>query len=164
MDAVIIVLALQNIENLNGVMAECSRVLCPGGRLFLVLNHPAFRIPKKSSWGFDPVTIRLADSPSEVHSVDEKKQIQFRRLDEYISESRAEIQMQPGKVSSAATVSFHRPLQTYFKSFQKNGFAVTRLEEWVSPKKSDPGPRAVAENKARKEFPLFLFVQAEKLQ
>jgi hypothetical protein len=30
------------------------------------------------------------------------------------------------------------------------------LQEWSSHKESQPGPRARAENRARKEFPLFL--------
>src|SRR6185503_17966254 len=75
-DGVVVVLALQNIENLNGTIAEASRVLKVGGEFVAVLNHPAFRIPKKSSWGFD-----------------EEKNIQYRRLDAYLSESAEEIDM-----------------------------------------------------------------------
>lgn len=144
MDVVTIVLAIQNIENFHGVFSECSRVLKEDGRLFLVLNHPAFRIPKKSSWGFD-----------------EKEGIQYRRLDAYISESKAEIEMHPGS-NKETTVSFHRPLQAYFKALQKNGFTVERLEEWMSHKKS-VGTRAILENNARNEFPLFLFLGAIRI-
>jgi ubiquinone/menaquinone biosynthesis C-methylase UbiE len=144
-DAVTIILAIQNIENLGETFAECSRILKTGGRLLLVLNHPAFRIPKKTAWGFD-----------------EKNSVQYRRVDEYISESRTEIEMHPGGEMKNATISFHRPLQTYFKSLQKSGFAVTRLEEWVSNKTSEDGPRAGTENRARKEIPLFLFLEAVK--
>jgi hypothetical protein len=60
------------------------------------------------------------------------------------------------------TVSFHRPLQFYFKIFSKLGFAVERLEEWNSNKKSEAGPRAKAEDKARKEIPLFLYMCVKK--
>ena len=144
-DVVVSVLALQNIENLSGAVSEAARVLKSGGRLFAVLNHPAFRIPRRSSWGFD-----------------EREEIQYRRVDGYISESRVPIVMNPGKGSDKTTLSFHRPLQVYFKAFTKAGFVVTRLEEWVSDRKSQPGPRAVAENRARKEFPLFLFLEARK--
>lgn len=145
-NVVTIVLALQNIENLSGVVSECRRVLQPGGRLILVLNHPAFRIPRQTSWDFD-----------------EKNNVMFRRVDGYLSESRAKIDMRPGLVGTSdgqTTVSFHRPLQIYFKALQKYGFAVTRLEEWISHKKSGPGPRRVAEDRARKEFPLFLALEA----
>lgn len=145
LDAITIILSIQNIENVHEVFKECARVLKPQGRLLLVLNHPAFRIPKQSSWG-----------------IDEKNNIMYRRLDQYLSESKAGIQMHPGDKPDEMTFSFHRPLQFYFKSLTKQGFAITRLEEWGSHKKSEPGPRAKAEDKARKEIPLFLFLEATK--
>ena len=67
--------------------------------------------------------------------------------------------MHPGDNPKEVTTSFHRPLQFYSKSLFKNGFCITRIEEWNSFKKSEPGPRAQAEDKARKEIPLFLFIE-----
>lgn len=144
-DKVLIVLSLQNIENVGEVMLEINRVLKPKGKLFLVLNHPAFRIPKASSWGWD-----------------EGRKIQFRKLDSYMSESRERIQMHPGDKPWEKTISFHSPLQFYFKALNKAGFAVSRLEEWTSHKTSEPGPKKAAEDRARHEFPLFLFLEAVK--
>lgn len=112
------------------------------------MNHPAFRIPKHSSWGWDPST-----GSGQVVA-------QYRRIDEYLSESRTNIQMHPGDDPKTTTMTFHRPLQWYMKLLAKHGFAVTRLEEWISPKKSQKGPRQIAEDKARKEFPLFIFLEA----
>ena len=60
------------------------------------------------------------------------------------------------------TVSFHRPLQVYFKALIKNSFLVGRLEEWNSNKKSETGPRQKAEDKARQEIPLFMLIEAVK--
>lgn len=144
-DKISIILAIQNIENLAGVFKECSRVLKNGGKLFVVMNHPAFRIPKKSHWGFD-----------------EENKIQYRRLDAYMSDSKAEIEMRPGMKTGEKTFSFHRPLQVYFKVLRKNGFFVSGLEEWISHKKSQTGVRQKAEDLARKEFPMFLFLEAIK--
>lgn len=144
-DKIVIVLAIQNIENVSGVFKECQRVLKPSGKLFLVLNHPAFRIPKQSSWEWDG-----------------KSGAQYRRIDQYLSESKIDIQMHPGDKPDEKTISFHRPLQYYFKFLGKNGFAVDRLEEWNSNKKSQPGPRAKAEDKIRKEIPIFMFLEAIK--
>jgi ubiquinone/menaquinone biosynthesis C-methylase UbiE len=145
-DVVTCVLAIQNIEQMSSAFAECARVLKPSGRLFLVLNHPTFRIPKKSAWGVDEITCT-----------------QYRRIDAYMSESKTEIDMQPSNIGKkVTTVSFHRPLQVFFKALTKNGFTVTRLEEWMSHKQSEVGPKKAMEDRARKEFPLFMSLEAKK--
>ena len=79
-----------------------------------------------------------------------------------MSESKEPIQMHPGDKPWERTISFHRPLQYYFKALGKNGLYVSRLEEWSSNKLSELGPKKVAEDKARHEFPLFLFLEATK--
>ncbi len=145
-DKISIVLALQNIEDVAGTFAECARVLKPGGKFVFVLNHPAFRIPKESSWGFD-----------------EKEEVQYRRVDKYLSDYRVAIKMHPGEKDSDFTVSFHRPIQYYFKMLRNSGFSVNNLEELISNKKSQEGPRQRAEDKARKEIPIFMAIEAVKL-
>jgi len=144
-DKAMIVLALQNIKEIRETLKEIARGLKPFGSLFIVLNHPSFRIPKESSWSFD-----------------EEKKIQYRRIDRYLSEIPIEIEMHPGKPGSARTRSFHRPLQLYFKELRAAGFSVTHLEEWISHKKSQKGPRQKAEDQARKEIPLFMCLAAQK--
>ncbi|MEK7095358.1 MAG: class I SAM-dependent methyltransferase [Patescibacteria group bacterium] len=148
-DKALIVLALQNIENLQGTVREAYRVLKPGGTFYIVLNHPAYRIPKGSSWNWDQATHR-----------------QYRRIDAYMSDARERIEMNPGAQRPGEkrfTISFHRPMQVYFKNLTKAGFLVSRLEEWVSHKESNPGPRQTEENRIRKEIPMFLFIEAKKL-
>lgn len=145
-DAATIVLAIQNIENMHGTFAEASRALVVGGRLYLVMMHPAFRIPKSSSWGWDEAGV------------------QYRRVDSYLSEQRSELLVHPGQTNSPTTHSYHRSLQDFSKALSKAGFAITKLEEWISHKESQKGPRQAAENKARKEIPLFLMLEATKLR
>ncbi len=145
-DTVTVILSLQNIADCGSVFAECARALKNNGRLLLVLNHPAFRVPKMSEWGWD-----------------EQKNIQYRRTDGYLSESRVQISMHPGDNPKEKTISFHRPLQYYFKALQKHGFAVVRLEEWISHRQGPKGRKFAASERARKEFPLFLFLEAGKL-
>lgn len=145
-DIVYCVLALQNMERLPEVVAEAKRVLTQNGRFIFVLNHPAFRIPKRSMWGWD-----------------EGSKTQFRRLDSYLSSSQEKIDMSPGATKATYTVSFHRSMQDYTKALRAAGFAVVRLEEWISHKKSQAGPRMKAEDRARKEFPLFLCIEAVAL-
>jgi ubiquinone/menaquinone biosynthesis C-methylase UbiE len=145
-DVITIILAIQNIENITEVFAEAKRVLKPGGRLVLVMNHPAFRIPKRTSWGWDDAA-----------------KIQFRRTDGYLSAATISIDMHPGKLNSPKTVSYHRSLQDFFKALSKSGFAVSKLEEWISHKKSEKGPKQLAEDTARKEIPLFLMMECRAM-
>lgn len=145
-DKIVFVLSLQNMSDMKKAIAEAARTLKLKGKIFLVLNHPAFRVPGETSWGWD------AD-----------KKIQYRRLDSYLSEKKSKIQMHPGDRPEEVTWSFHAPLQYYFKLFNKNGLAVERLEEWTSHTKTPTGPRAAAENRARAEFPLFLALVITKL-
>ncbi len=143
-DVVVCILALQNIENLEKTVKEASRVLTQSGSFFLVLNHPSFRNPKQTYWGYN-----------------EADDTQYRRIDEYMSESRVKIDMTPGSLKDKKfTVSFHRPLQVYVKALAKSGFSITRLEEWTSHKESEKGPKQRAENKARKEIPMFMCIEA----
>lgn len=142
-DVALIVLALQNIKELDETIKECKRVLVPGGKLTFVLNHPCFRIPQESSWGYD-----------------EENKVQYRRVDGYLSDSSSKIDMHPGQAKKSFTVSFHRPLQVYTKVLGKHGFAITRIEEWISHRVSQKGPRSEAEDVARKEIPLFMYCEA----
>ena len=145
-DAATCVLALQNIKDLSGALAQVSRLLKNGGSFVVVLNHPAFRILRHSEWGFDP-----------------DANIQFRRVDRYLSENSYAVQMHPGSAPGITTMSYHRPLQLYVKEFAKHGFVLTALEEWISHRVSEKGPRAEAEDRARKEFPLFLMLKVCKM-
>lgn len=142
-DAVTIIMALQNIDDIAPVFRECSRVLNKKGRMVFVLNHPVFRIPKFSGWGWD-----------------EGQKLQYRKVNRYMSELKLPIEMHPGEKTGEVTWSYHRPLSAYFKALKNAGFVVEDMEEWGSHKISQPGTRAKAENLAREEFPLFMAVRA----
>ena len=49
------------------------------------------------------------------------------------------------------------------KIFSKSGFAITRLEEWISHKQSGTGPRQTAEDKARREIPMFMCIEIKNI-
>jgi ubiquinone/menaquinone biosynthesis C-methylase UbiE len=146
-DTIVIVLAIQNIENVGEVFVECKRILKKDGRMVLVLNHPAFRVPQGSDWSFE-------------------NGVQSRIVSQYLSPSKIYIDMTPGEKNpkkKIKTISFHRSLQDYTKLFSKNGFAITRLEEWISHKQSGTGPRQAAEDKARKEIPMFMCLEIKNI-
>jgi 23S rRNA-/tRNA-specific pseudouridylate synthase/SAM-dependent methyltransferase len=157
-DAATSVLALMNIEPLRAVVRSCAAVLKPDGRLVVVVLHPAFRAPGQTSWGWDP-----PDGRAEKRGKGEGPR-QYRRVDAYLSARTHEIVMNPGAVAGGAaavtTQTHHRPLQDYVSSLAAEGFGVTALEEWASRRKSEPGPRAAEEDRARREIPMFLAIRA----
>ncbi|MCP5491942.1 MAG: methyltransferase domain-containing protein [Chlamydiales bacterium] len=138
-DAAACVLALQNIADPLALLKNAHKHLNSGAQLILVLNHPCFRIPRQSSWGFDP-----------------KQKMQYRRTDRYMSPLDI-----PIRVKDAELIAFHRPLSEYFHCLKSAGFVICNVHEWCSPKTST-GKNARAENRARAEFPLFLTIEAKK--
>jgi ubiquinone/menaquinone biosynthesis C-methylase UbiE len=137
-----IILALQNMADPEKVLKNIKPHLVADAKLVVVLNHPCFRIPRQSSWGFD-----------------EAAKLQYRRVNSYMSDMQIPIFTNPGQEASENTISFHHPLSAYFSFLQKAGFMVQGLEEWCSDKMSE-GKAARWENRARKEFPLFMAITA----
>lgn len=141
-----IILALQNMEDPAKALQNVGQHLQKSGQLVLVMNHPCFRIPRQTHWG-----------------VDEGKKLQYRRLDMYMSDLKIPIHAKPSKgKKSEVTWSFHHPLSSYMQWLRESGFLLSHLEEWCSDKQSTGG-KAKMENKARKEFPLFLCLVATKV-
>jgi len=144
-DLVTIILALQNIRNFEGVIFNAQRHLKSGGKFVMVLNHPVFRIPRQTSWGFD-----------------EDNKTQYRRIDRYMTELDIPIATNPGKFEKSETTwSFHHPISKYSQALFDNGFVIERIEEWISEKKST-GSKAKMEDRARAEIPMFMTIVAVK--
>jgi ubiquinone/menaquinone biosynthesis C-methylase UbiE len=139
------ILAIQNIEHPKEVFENAARYLLPGAVFLLVLNHPCFRIPRQSGWGFE-----------------EASKTQVRKVHLYMTPQKIPISAHPSQKDSEISWTFHRPLSFYFELLSKTGFCIRALEEWCSDKTST-GKAASWENRARKEFPLFLAIKAEKL-
>ena len=139
-----IILAIQNIENSIKVMQNASQHLVKKGILVMVLNHPAFRIPRQSSWG-----------------IDDARKIQYRRVDKYLSPMQIPINMNPSDRNSPITMSYHNSLSAYSKMLKDAGFIIDLIEEWASDRESE-GSAARMENRSRSEIPLFLAVKAVK--
>lgn len=142
-DGIACILAVQNMENIEDVFRNVARWLKPGARFVLVVTHPCFRIPRQTHWEWDEV-----------------KKMEYRRVDRYAEEISIPILTPPFASSEDYTLTYHRPLQSYFQALSAAGLCVDALEEWVSNKESLPGKRAKAENRARKEFPLFLALRS----
>lgn len=143
-DLATLVLSLQNMAQPEPVLRNVALRLRRGGRLVLALNHPCFRNPGVAHWGWDPA-----------------RQVQFRRVEGYLSPRRVEIQIHPGVDPSITRPSFHWPLEFLFGALRSAGLGVLDLTEPVSDRLSSGG-RAEGENRARREIPLFVVLLTER--
>ena len=142
---VAIILALQNITNPIAVLQNVSQHIAKNGVLVIVLNHPAFRIPRQTAWGIDP-----------------DRKIQYRRIDKYMSPMKIPINMNPSDRNSQITMSYHFPISVYSKMLKDVGFVIEEIQEWTSDKESE-GRASKMENRSRSEIPLFLAIKALKV-
>ena len=142
-DAAACVLAIQNIHPIQGVFDGVARALKDRGRFVIAMMHPCFRGSKETCWGWDA-----------------QKQVQYRRVDRYLLPRKTPIVAHPGKTADVYTWTFHKPLEAYVRAARNAGLLIDALEEWPSHKTSTSGPRAAAENMARKEIPMFLALRA----
>jgi ubiquinone/menaquinone biosynthesis C-methylase UbiE len=139
------VLAIQNIHPIAPVFAGVARLLVPGGKFVVVMMHPCFRGAKETSWGWD-----------------DANKVQYRRVDRYLMPRKTPIVTHPGSDPNSYTWTFHKPIGEYVKCLRTAGLLIDAIEEWPSHKQSEPGPRAAAENTARKEIPMFMAIRAVK--
>jgi ubiquinone/menaquinone biosynthesis C-methylase UbiE len=147
-DYVTSVESISNMENLDKVSSEVSRVLKPGGEFVMIINHPCFRFPQSSDWYYDGVKDR-----------------QGRVMYKYKTAQSIKIDMNPGeKISKNKkyTFTFHRSMGEYINAFCKNGMSLNLCLEICSNKKSGHGPRKKVEDIARAEIPMFLLLRFKK--
>lgn len=144
-DHAALVMCLQDLDPIEPVLAGTARHVKPGGRVVAVMTHPCFRIPRRSSWGWD-----------------DDNGVQYRRLDGYMSPMHVPIKTHPGMPEDPSrTLSFHRPLTTYLNAFAAAGLAVVGCDELCSHRRGTKGSRYGAEDRSAKEFPVFLVLTAE---
>ena len=153
-DAITLILAIQNMTPLSPVWQACRAMLKPNGLLITVMMHPCFRNPKQSDWLWED---RGSGGVGE----------QVRTTRQYLTSSKVDIQTHPGLAAhgkdDSSTPHFHRPLQAYINTMTNAGLLLDHVEEWISHKTSQPGPKKAALDRARKEIPMFLALRARKV-
>ncbi|MGH9057711.1 MAG: class I SAM-dependent methyltransferase [Acidimicrobiales bacterium] len=137
-DAVVACLVFEHVAALDEAISEVGRVLVPGGRFLLLLNHPLLQAPG-SGWVDD----RILDE-------------QYWRIGPYLVEDSS-----LEEVDKGVWVPFiHRPLSRYVNAMAAAAMYVTRMEE--------PSPPAgflarAAEYREAATIPRLLVLRAEKL-
>ncbi len=146
-DHAAMVMALQDLDAMHLVIQGAAALVRRGGRIVIALTHPCFRQPKRSSW-----------------VVDDRSGVRYRRLDSYLSPHTAVIRTHPGQGDqSPTTTSHHRPLGTYINALAGAGWAITGMDELISPRRGTKGRASAMEDRATEEFPLFCVLTAVRL-
>lgn len=146
-DLIFAIESLVNMKDIKLVAKEISKVISDNGRFIAVVNHPAFRVPQSADWYYD-----------------ENLKKQGRVVYKYKTAHTIKIDMNPGsKINKKFTYTFHRPFEEYVNTFAYNGLYLKVIREVCSPKKSGKGPRQAAEDVAREEIPMFLFLEFAKM-
>jgi ubiquinone/menaquinone biosynthesis C-methylase UbiE len=146
-DHAALVMALQDLDPIQPVLDGVAALVRPGGHVVIAMTHPVFRIPRRTTWGFD-----------------EDTGVQYRRLDGYLSPMKLPIRTHPGRPDdTSSTASFHRPLNAYLNACGQAGLGIVACEELCSHRRGTKGPRFGAEDRAAKEFPVFLVLTAVRL-
>jgi SAM-dependent methyltransferase len=112
-DVVLTCLVLEHVDDLDGAMAEMARVVRPGGRVLVFLNHPLLQTPD-SAWIDDHVL----DPPE-----------RYWRVGPYLDELAFVDQVEAG-----VFIRFvHRPLHRYVNTMAAAGLVITGMLEPPPP-------------------------------
>ncbi len=112
-DGVVVCLVLEHVDDLAAAVSEIARVLAPGGRLVLFLNHPLLQTPD-AAWVVD-------------HTVDPVERSW--RIGAYLDEVSFEDEVEKG-----VHIRFvHRPLGRYVNALVEAGLRLTGMREPSPP-------------------------------
>lgn len=112
-DAVVVCLVFEHIDDITVPLAEVARILRPGGRFMLLLNHPLLQTPD-SGWVDD----HLVDPPE-----------QYWQVGNYLAPA-AVVE----EVAKGVYIRFvHRPLSHYVNAAAACGLVLEAMEEPAPP-------------------------------
>ena len=138
-DAVVMCLVIEHIDPIEPCIREIARVLAPGGRFLLLLNHPLLQTPG-SGWIDDQI---LGE--------------QYWRVGPYIHDDATLEQVAPG----IDLPFMHRPLSRYVHVMGEVGLLIEDMEEPSPP----PGFIASAwEYGAASTIPRLMLIRARRVE
>jgi SAM-dependent methyltransferase len=138
-DAVLMCLVIEHLDPIEPVIREMARVLEPGGRCLLFLNHPLLQAPG-SGWIDD-------------HILDE----QYWRVGAYLRDDVTVEELAPG----VKLPFIHRPLSRYVQVMGASGLLIEHMDEPPPP----PGFLDEAwEYAAAATIPRLMLVRARRVE
>ncbi len=112
-DAVVVCLVFEHVDTLDASLAEVARVLRPGGRFLLFLNHPLLQTPDSGM-----IVDHMIEPPET-----------YWRIGPYLPEAITVEEVQKG-----VSVRFvHRPMSRYINGLIDAGMALVKMVEPAPP-------------------------------
>jgi SAM-dependent methyltransferase len=116
-------MAIMDIQNYEGAISEVARVLKPGGRFVIVMEHPCFTAGRSidgtpvSGWE----TRQRDDGP---------RDFLHYWVADYLQVHSYPCEWKHDRLASSfVTTGYHRPLSDYVRTLVRHGFVITGLEE-----------------------------------
>lgn len=152
-DLVCCFMALMDIADYRGAIAEASRVLKPGGRFVIAITHPCFSTRLKDGEEVAGWVKRMGEDGSHEYL--------YYRIDDYFQRYGFEWEWKHDRIpSSFVTTGFHRTLSDYVNALTGNRLFVTRLEE---PQPQEEGVRLLPSMQKHNRIPQSLVIEAIKI-
>ncbi len=147
-------MAMGDIEDYEGAIAEASRVLKTGGRFVVLMEHPCFVFPRVldgkvvSGW-----KTRIREDGS--------KEYLYYWIDSYFQRHSYTFEWKHDRLpSSFVTTGFHRTLSDYVNALIKHGLAIIRLNE---PQPMEEGVRVHPPMKKHYRVPQSILIETIKI-
>jgi len=146
-------MALDDIADYEGAIAEVSRVLKMGGRFIVVMEHPCFStrsLDGKIIGGWETC---LREDGSKEHL--------YYRIEDYFRRHSYTCEWKHDRLASSfVTTGFHRTLSDYVNALAKHGLVITRLDE---PNPLEKGVRVHPPMRKHYRVPQSLIIEAAKM-
>jgi SAM-dependent methyltransferase len=141
-DAAVFLLSIQDIPDLELIVASLDWALRPTARVVIVMTHPAFRQPRHSGWGYD-----------------ESRKLTYRRIDAYLNPMAVPLDAVSG---AGPTWSHHRPISDYVNALGAFGFGVDAMVEVPDLARHDRPGHSRQAGHENPDIPLFLGLRARR--
>ena len=146
-------MALGDIADYKGAIAEVSRVLKTRGRFIVVMEHPCFSIRSLDEKMMGGWETRVRE--------DSSKEYLYYLIEDYFQRHSYTWEWKHDRLTSSfVTTGFHRTLSDYVNALTKHGLVVTKLDE---PKPLKEGVRLHPPMKKHYRIPQSLVIEATKI-
>jgi SAM-dependent methyltransferase len=141
-DAAVLLLSIQDIPDLQRIVASLDWALRPTARVVILMTHPAFRQPRHSGWGYDM-----------------SRKLPYRRVDAYLTPMAVPLDPVAG---AGPTWSHHRPISEYVNAVGAFGFGVDAMLEVPDLAPQNRPGRSKLVGHDNPDIPLFLGLRARR--